>query len=392
MKRQKYLILFLLLFLTACNKNSLTTIDGKEKAASHGSKEQVEKVVEEITLIATGDLIFHQPIVKSYFNGETYDFTPCFRPIERELQEADIALANFEGSIDSKRPTSGFPRFNFPKESIHSLKRVGFDVLSTANNHALDMGIEGIDETLETMKKEGIVSVGTFQNHQRPPAVMEVRGVRVGFLAYTQSLNGLDSLLPPEEEYRINRFSEEIIKSDIESLKSHTDFVVILPHWGHEYIEKSNPVQQEWNKKFYDYGADMVLGSHPHVLQETDRSIGDWGDHFTIYSMGNALSNQRVDHLRKKGVETGILVKAIIEKNFTTNTTRLKDISLEPTYVNRYRSEGKFRYEVVKLRDFLEGGAFYEGIDPLLREKAKKYFQEAEEILYRNENSSEKAA
>lgn len=115
-------------------------------------KEEVKEDKAQVKILAMGDMIFHQPIVKNYRTEDSYDFTPIFSNISEDINEADLAIANFEGSINSNRKLSGFPLFNFPKETIYSLKAAGFDLMSTANNHSLDTGLDGIAETLSHIK------------------------------------------------------------------------------------------------------------------------------------------------------------------------------------------------------------------------------------------------
>ena len=326
-----------------------------------------------------GDMIFHQPIVKNYRTGESYDFTPIFANISEDINGADIAIANFEGSVNSNRKLSGFPMFNFPKESIYSLKNAGFDILSTANNHALDTGLDGVAETLSHIKESGMESFGTLAEDGEKGILVEKNGIKIGLISFTDTLNGMDSLMR-NKEYSVNTFSQDVA-GDIKNLKDKSDIVIVYPHWGNEYQHHPSERQIFLKEKLHEYGADIILGSHPHVLQRYEVEEINNKKLFTIYSMGNALSNQRVENLKKSGVDTGALVKLEIEKDNISGVTNLKSFEVQPTYVNRYRANGRLNYDVVKLQDIIPGGKLSDGIDKNLQNLADKKYKEALGVL-----------
>ncbi len=331
-----------------------------EKLEKNKDADEEKEDKTQVKILAMGDMIFHQPIVKNYRTGESYDFTPIFANISEDINGADIAIANFEGSVNSNRKLSGFPMFNFPKESIYSLKNAGFDILSTANNHALDTGLDGIAETLSHIKESGMESFGTLTQDCEKGIVVEKNGIKIGLISFTDTLNGMDSLMR-NKEYSVNTFSQDVA-GDIKNLKDKSDIVIVYPHWGNEYQHHPSERQIFLKEKLHEYGADIILGSHPHVLQRYEVEEINNKKLFTIYSMGNALSNQRVENLKKSGVDTGALVKLEIEKDNTSGVTILKSYEVQPTYVNRYRANGRLNYDVIKLQDIRPGGKLSNGI------------------------------
>lgn len=341
--------------------------------------EKIEEDKSQVTILAMGDMIFHQPIVKNYRSNETYDFTPIFSNISAEINEADIAVANFEGSVNSNRKLSGFPLFNFPKESIYSLKNVGFDLMSTANNHALDTGLDGVVETLAHINDSGMKSFGTLSEDGEKGIVVEKKGIKIGFISFTDTLNGMDSLMR-DKEYSVNTFSQDFEK-DLNILKEKSDIVVVYPHWGNEYQYHPSDRQLFLKEKLQESGANIILGSHPHVLQRYQIEERDNNKFFTIFSMGNALSNQRVEYLKKSGVDTGALVKLVIEKDNIKVETKLKSYGVYPTYVNRFWTNGKLNYDLVKLEDIIPGGKLSESIDGSLQNSANDKYKEALGVL-----------
>lgn len=342
-------------------------------------EEKIKEDKSQVTVLAMGDMIFHQPIVKNYRSNETYDFTSIFSNISADINEADIAVANFEGSVNSNRKLSGFPLFNFPKESIYSLKTVGFDLMSTANNHALDTGLDGIVETLAHIKDSGMNSFGTLSEDGEKGIVVEKNGIKIGFISFTDTLNGMDSLMRGKE-YSVNTFSQDF-ENDLKILKEKTDIVIVYPHWGNEYQYHPSDRQLFLKEKLQESGANIILGSHPHVLQRYQIEERDNNKFFTIFSMGNALSNQRVEYLKKSGVDTGALVKLVIEKDNIKGETKIKSYGVYPTYVNRFWANGKLNYDLVKLEDIIPGGKLSESIDGSLQNSANDKYKEALGVL-----------
>lgn len=354
------------------------TVSSEKLQKNKGIEEEKEDKTQ-VKILAMGDMIFHQPIVKNYRTGESYDFTPIFANISEDIKRADIAIANFEGSVNSNRKLSGFPMFNFPKESIYSLKNAGFDILSTANNHSLDTGLDGVAETISHIKESGMESFGTLSEEGEKGILIEKNGIKIGLISFTDTLNGMDSLMR-NKEYSVNTFSQDVA-GDIKNIKDKSDIVIVYPHWGNEYQHHPSERQIYLKEKLHEYGADIILGSHPHVLQRYEVEEINNKKLFTIYSMGNALSNQRVENLIKSGVDTGALVKLEIEKDNTSGVTILKSYEVQPTYVNRYRANGRLNYDVVKLQDIRPGGKLSDGIDKNLQNSADKKYKEALGVL-----------
>ncbi|MDU6783068.1 CapA family protein [uncultured Peptoniphilus sp.] len=333
----------------------------------------------QVKILAMGDMIFHQPIVKNYRSNDSYDFTPIFNNISSDINEADLAIANFEGSVNSNRKLSGFPLFNFPKETIYSLKNVGFDLLSTANNHALDTGLDGIAETISHINESGMKNFGTLAEDGDKGIIVEKNGIKIGLISFTDTLNGMDSLMRGKE-YSVNTFAQDV-KSDIQNLKDNSDIVIVYPHWGNEYQLVPNERQIFLKEMLQEAGADIILGSHPHVLQKYEVEDKNNKKYFTIFSMGNALSNQRVENLKKPGVDTGALIKLVIEKDNISGETKLKEYGVYPTYVNRYRANGKLNYDLVKLEDIIPAGRLSDVTKDDLKAKAEKKYREALKVL-----------
>lgn len=365
MKLSIIIFIILTLLLSGCstllkpevNSDNIVNID-REKVNEETPpiiEEVVEDRIEEISLLAVGDIMFHSPQVKAAYLGEgQYDFTPTFKYVKEYIESADIALVNYETVTVNNKAYSGYPRFNSPKETILTLAETGFDIISTANNHSLDQGKAGILSTLDAIDEYGLKSIGTYRTPEEPVLIEDVKGIKIGLLSYTYGLNGLDSLLTKEElTYMINLINEEKMKSDIEKTKElGADLIVLFLHWGNEYHNSPSNYQIELGEKIMEWGGNIILGSHPHVIQKSE-IMEKPEENFIIYSMGNFLSNQSKETMGNSFTEDGVMVKLNIEKNFTTGESIIKEVVYIPTWVYKYKSEGKFHYEILPVEEVI---------------------------------------
>lgn len=320
-----------------------------------------EKEILKVNLLATGDMMFHSPQFRAAYDIDTgiYDFSPSFKYVENYVDDADISIANFETvTAGSDIEYSGFPRFNTPEESVKAISEAGFDILVTANNHSLDQGKTGLINTIKTVDKYNMKNIGTYIDMENPILVEEVNGIKLGFLSYTYGFNGLDSELTEDElSYMVNKIDEEMIKSDIEEAKRlKLDTIVIYIHWGNEYQSEANEHQIRLAREMLNWGADIILGSHPHVIQESEMLNIDGKDKFIIYSMGNFLSNQSESSMGNQYTEDGIMVNLEITKDEISNETKINKVEYIPTWVYRYREDDKLKYEILPISDILNGG------------------------------------
>lgn len=354
--------LFILIFsifisITGCKQQDEIVVEG-EKQDEFVVED--EKEISKVNLLATGDIMFHSPQFRSAYNFDTgtYDFSPSFKYVKNYVDKADISIANFETvTAGGDREFSGFPRFNTPEESLKAISESGFDILSTANNHTLDQGKTGLINTIETIEKNNMKNIGTYIGRENPILVEEVNDIKLGFLSYTYGFNGLDSELTEDElSYMVNKIDEEKIKNDIEDAKRlELDTIVIYVHWGNEYQTEANEYQTQLAREMLNWGADIILGSHPHVIQESEMINIDGKDKFIIYSMGNFLSNQRESTMGNKYTEDGVMVNIEITKDEISKETNISKVEHIPTWVYRYSEDEKLKYEILPVLDVLDG-------------------------------------
>jgi poly-gamma-glutamate synthesis protein (capsule biosynthesis protein) len=333
--------------------------------------QEKEPEVLEATVLAVGDIMFHLPQVTEARTEEGYDFGLSFEKIKSYISNADIAIANFETTVNEKKALSGFPRFNSPPEVVEGISDTGFDIMVTANNHCMDTGVEGAENTAALIRKNNMIPLGAGVENKS--TVMDVNGIQVGILAYTTSINGLRA-----PAGYVCMVDEEQIKKDIEDIKSKSDFIIVYMHAGVEY---NRDVEVETAKLFRsvaDMGADCVLGSHPHVARKSELYHTRGKEVLINYSMGNFLSNQN-----DKYTDIGTMTRLVITKQ--GETTRLGDFEIVPTYRLRFRdTDGKTKRRIIPTSE----------IDSYshISEVQKLYIREVSREVMQYLSSEEKAA
>ncbi len=318
-----------------------------------------------ITIGAIGDIMMMAAQVNGAYNAETdsYDFSRSFQGVANQFRSVDLMCGNFEctlagkeaGYSVKKREDEHADSFNAPDTVIDNLKDIGFDFLSTGNNHALDREMAGLLRTLDVLDEKGIYHTGTARSNAErdKPLIIDVKGVKIGFIAPTEIINKNDRLMNDEEtEYAVTRLylQQERLVSEIKALReAGADFIIAYPHWDKEHKKASNARTREAAKLLLESGVDLILGSHPHVVQSIEYvTVERDGQPYTglvVYSMGNFISNMS----NKKEVDPlkyGLYVQLTLEKSLEGVTT-LKSAAYMPLFCF-YRSTGEtYLHQVV---------------------------------------------
>jgi len=313
-----------------------------------------------VTVMAAGDIMFHYPqVVSAKTEDGGYDFSSPFEYIKDRVQGVDLAIANLETVIaDEGETPKGYPRFRSPREVLDGIKEAGFDILVTANNHSADRGRDGIIRTIEELENRQLEYIGTSRGEKRDYIIKEVKGIKIGILSYTFGLNGLESLLTPEElQNMVNLIDAERISTSIsEARMNGAEVIIVYLHWGHEYHRDASDEQRSLAAFLSENGADLILGSHPHVVQEMDSINVKGKDIPVVYSMGNLLSNQRYETMGVSYTEDGLLVSIRIVKKWDTGEVLIEPLVPVPTWVYRWsKGSGKYGYRVIPVEDVLSG-------------------------------------
>lgn len=326
----------------------------QEPKPIHVDPNQVVEIARANISVA-GDILPHLPIVRSGNTAGGYDFDDVFSYLESYISGADYAVANLETTLsgtDGKEFT-GFPNFNSPDAIAASAKNTGFDMLLTGNNHIYDYGTAGLKRTLSVVESFGLESLGAVADKANSRHVIRtLGGVKVGMACYTfadidkngnLTLNGhkTDSaaagLISAFDYDKLSQFYTEA-ESEISAMNANgADAIVMYIHWGDEYSTMISENQLAIAQKLCDLGVDVIIGSHPHVVQPVDLLVSTVDpEHTTIcvYSTGTLLSNLRADtiDMPTSHCEDGLLFSFTLSK-YNDGTTRVSTVKLLPTWV-----------------------------------------------------------
>lgn len=345
--KKRLLALALLLLLTGCGSAPSTQADASEPPEASEPVVQPNIVS---TLAVCGDAMSHMPQTRDAYDSQAgaYDYKPMIRFAKPWIEQADYAVVNLETTFAGGPDYSGFPAFNTPDALGDALKDAGFDLVSTANNHCLDRGYDGMVRTLDVLDNLGLAHVGTYRSAVERAAqngvhVADVGGIKVAFLSYTYGTNGIplskshpDTVNILHTDYMSDAqvLDTARIADDLAAAEALSpDLIAVIVHWGVEYQTTQNEHQEEIADFLFDHGADVILGSHPHVLQPmetrtlTDRD-GTTHTGFVCWSLGNFISSQNDEY-----TDTTVVLNLELTKNPNTGATDVTKVGYVPLYM-----------------------------------------------------------
>jgi poly-gamma-glutamate capsule biosynthesis protein CapA/YwtB (metallophosphatase superfamily) len=273
----------------ALSQESGESSEGDDGGAKQAPSDLPERDVH-LKIAVSGDLLIHGPVAAQalvYGNGERYQFRPMLGQVRRIVRRADLGICHLEQPLTSGVP-SGEPVFRAPQGLAGAIRWTGWDACSTASNHSMDGGLEGIDFTLKRLDRVGVRHSGTNSSPTAPRAAMlEAKGVKVALLAYTSLIPGLT---PPEESWRLNMVEPRRMLADARRARRKGAAVVIVSvHWGIEYQHEPSDFQRRVARRLTaSPDVTAVIGQHVHVVQPIRRVNGKP----VVFGEGNLLSNQ----------------------------------------------------------------------------------------------------
>lgn len=340
------------------------------------------------TISVVGDIMCHSVQYNYARTGtDSFDFDPVFSRIKKYLNESDFLFGNLETVFAGKRAGySGYPLFNTPDDFIPALKNAGFDLLTTANNHALDRGESGLRRTIEQLTLNHLGYNGTFLSEKDRDSIriFNIKGIRTAFLAYTYGTNGIP--VPKGKGYLLNTIDTSIIRKDIRTVrKGGADIVLVHFHFGDEYQRLPNSYQKEVVNKTIEYGADIIIGGHTHVLQpisyfKTRNARLDSG--FVIYSMGNFISNQRWRYS-----DGGAVLSFTLTKDLSKGSIFLKNVEYLPIWVFKGETHNGREYIIIPSEASFSD-SLYSFMTKKDRDLASQSFHDTQDILFRYSNKA----
>ena len=309
-----------------------------------------------INMSVIGDIMCHNSQYIDAFSGSTYDFSYVFSDIKHYIDNADIAIGNLETTFaGAARGYSNYPTFNTPEQLAQNLKDFGIDVVSTANNHCMDTGYKGLVSTLDYLDSAGISHTGTSrtQEEQNTVLIKDINGIKIAFLSFTYGTNGIP--VSSERAYSVNLISDELILNQLQLAKAQNpDLICVSMHWGIEYQNTQNKEQERLADLLFQNGTDIILGSHPHVLQPMEKRTitledGSTKDGFVIYSLGNFMSGQTKERTRNS-----IILNIELTKNGETDKISIGNISYVPIYMYKNTSKTTQKYLVLDIENAIK--------------------------------------
>ena len=370
--------------------SSATTVS---QSADSKEKTTVTEQETRARIMANGDLLYHDIIyISAKKTDGTYDFHENFEYVKPWLKQADLVLGDFEGTVNKDHYLAGYPLFNAPGEVMDAIKDAGYQVLDLAHNHILDSQIEGVVSTADAIEKAGMTPVGVYTHESRdkaPLVIKEINGIKVAILAYSYGFNGIEQSISQEDYNRyLSDLDEDKMKAEIERAEKEADITIIMPQMGVEYQIEPTEEQKKLYHKMIDWGADIIFGGHPHVVEPAETVEKNGDKKLIIYSMGNFISNQRIETMQDvenaKWTERGVLMDVTIKKK--SGKTTIETAQAHPSWVSRtpkggYSPEGYplYLYQTYILEDFIEGGKYRSQLDEATKERIDTAYKEMNE-------------
>ena len=318
------------------------------------------KVIETASIGVTGDILLHMPILNMYGDGNgNFDFSYIFQKVAPVYEQTDLMIANLEVTLGGPEygEYSSYPSFNSPDAIVPALKNAGVDICLTANNHSNDTGYWGMMRTLQVLDDYGVDHLGTRESgDEKYLMVRSINGIRMGMICYTYdtredpddeiSLNGV--VLSGDAANSVNTFSYAALDEFYEDMERQLyymdmldlDVKIVFIHWGSEYEDYPNNVQESVAQRLCDMGVDVIVGGHPHVVQAFDTlTSADGHQTICLYSMGNELSNQRKELMNEDDyrgyTEDGLVIQITFEK-FNNGKVKVGAVNIVPTWVDGF--------------------------------------------------------
>lgn len=320
-----------------------------ENTSSEAESESVLPASSKVTLVAVGDNLIHNTLVAAGEREDgTLDYNSFYEHVKDDISAADIAIINQETMLGgSKFEYKGYPCFNSPWEIGEAAINAGFDIFTCATNHSLDVGFGGIEQEHKFFESHPeVVSVGAnvTEDEYNTITYYTKNDIKFAILNYTYGTNGIS--LPKNKPWCVNMMDKEKIKKDVSAARENADVVIVFPHWGTENTATVSSYQSEYTKLFSDLGVDIVIGTHPHVLQPVEwYENSETGKKMLVYySLGNFISHQTsLNQL------CGGMAKITIEKN--NGEISISSAKLAPVVCWYNLKNGK-QFTVYKLSDY----------------------------------------
>ncbi|MBQ6787836.1 MAG: CapA family protein [Lachnospiraceae bacterium] len=324
-------------------------------------QDEIETVEEpepqEVSLVMVGDILMHTKVYESgLMEDGSYNYDHMFAQVKTDIEEADIAIVNQEVILGGRElGLSGYPAFNAAFEVGDSLVDAGFDVILHATNHALDKGKKGLLNCIQFWEEQypdiAVLGIHESEEDAQEIYVQEINGIRVAILNYTYGTNGI--ALPKDMPYAVELWDEKQIADDVVRAKEIADFIVVCPHWGTEYVLEETADQRKKAQFLADLGVDLVIGTHPHVVEPVKWVSGAEGNQMLVYySIGNFINATSGTGNGKAARMLGAMAEVTIAMNEETQEAYISEYGIEPLVTHNVSGSGQIT--TYKLVDYTE--------------------------------------
>ena len=330
-----------------------------------------------MSLLFIGDIMGHGPQIRSAYDAKTktYDYDTVFSYLKNIMSEPDFTIANLEVTLAGP-VYKGYPQFSSPDALAEAGKNAGIDLFVTANNHCVDRRLQGLNRTIDVLDTLHILHTGTFKNKEARDIsnliILEKDSIKIGILNYTYGTNGI----PVPKPSVVNVIDTAVIHADIDSSKKNSlDKLIIVLHFGSEYQSHPNKAQTDLVSYLFEKGADIIIGSHPHVIQKMMYLPGNDSikEHFVAYSLGNFVSNQR-----KTRTDGGVMTRIVLKKENDKTFIDTSNYILTWVY-KKPRTNGLYYYFILPAAEYENKKSFFK--NPTDYEKMKLYIKNSRTLL-----------
>lgn len=302
-----------------------------------------------VKIAAVGDILCGTDMLSDAKQGETYNFNYMFNGILKFIKNADLSIGTLETNF-TENEYSGVGKYNSPIEFLQAVKNSGVELVSVAHNHILDYGVSGYDETIKKIQDNELDITGIKDNTENENKdfsgiIKEVNGIKIAVLSYTYGLSN-DGKLTEEEKNVANIYSEEKVKFDIDYAKENSNYIMVIMHWGEVNNSVVSPWQEEVKNYLVDNGVDMILGSHPSVIEPMEIVQNSEGRNVLVaYSLGNYISS-----LKYENADVELILNIEITKESDSEKAVLKKVDYTPIYVLDNGTKADNRFELTDMK------------------------------------------
>lgn len=332
-----------------------------------------QELFSRVSFVAVGDNLIHEPIYNQARSrtSEGYDFSYAYENFVSRISEPDVAVLNQEVIISQEHNVSSYPQFNSPVELGDEMVEMGFDVFNIATNHSIDCGEKGLISAINFWKSRNVITCGAYLNKEDYSNIPmhEVNGVKIAYVGFTQSTNGLS--LPDDSEVMLIQAKDEtLLQARIMDAKEIADVVIVNAHWGNEYTHEPTEDQRILAGKLASWGADVIIGTHPHVIQPLEYIDNPDGSRTLVaYSLGNFISAQN----RGPRMLGGVLNFELVLNN-TSGELSFENVKFSGVVTHYGYSYSNLR--IYPLEDYTEELASKHGVLSKTSDFSLKYLQD----------------